>query len=140
MNPPTGGDRELRDRVARLEIELAAAKRLDVESAAAKNFTVERMNTREGFFDRHGSLGVMFAIFLQTLGIVWWASSLTEQVSTLHDLSVERDKVISQMADNIRLNSDRLTRVQSVQENVVKILDRMQGIPVPSSRGPSVRQ
>lgn len=113
------------------QIELAALKArlaaLEVELIRARQLSVDEIRTKTGpfsFFDRHGIMGLLFAVFVQTAGIIWWASSLTNKVGDLK-YTVERQQATQDMmARTIQDNADRLTRVQTVQENVVKLLDQ----------------
>ena len=77
------------------------------------------------FFDRHGALAVMFAIFVQTAGAIWWASAVTSQISYLREDAAARDAVISEMVKTVQNNSEHLAKIQAVQEIVVKVLDRL---------------
>ena len=77
------------------------------------------------FFDRHGALAIMFAIFVQTAGAIWWASAVNSQIGYLREDAAARDAVIAEMIKNVQHNSERLTKIQTVQETVVKVLDRL---------------
>jgi hypothetical protein len=64
--------------------------------------------------DRRVPLALIVAMAMQTGGLVWWASSLSERVNTLE-----------RRADQTAPQADRLTRVEvkieSIQEGITEI-------------------
>lgn len=113
----------LQARVERLEAELVAAKAVIAETVRTQNLEVARLSPNS-MFDRHGAVAIVFAIFVQTAGAIWWAAGLSAQVDQLKQGAMQRETAISNMARVVQDNAERLTRVQAVQEQVVKILDR----------------
>jgi hypothetical protein len=118
-------ERDLQSRVDRLEAELISAKALAAEAITTKKMEVGQL-APYSMFDKHGALAIVFAIFIQTMGAIWWAAGLSAQVDALRDGAAQRDQIINAMSRTIQENAERLSRVQAVQENVVKILDRFQ--------------
>jgi hypothetical protein len=55
---------------------------------------------------------IAVTILGQTVGIIWWASSLAAKVAEL-SLETERQKLV------IAENSDRLTKVQTIQQQLL---------------------
>lgn len=115
----------------RREIEILKAKiaNLEADSVVAQNMrvlgTLQAKEGLAGFFDKHGAVTILVAIFLQTCGAIWWAATISDQVGVLSEKGRQRDLEIQKLTDIVQQNADRLTRVQTVQENVVKILDRL---------------
>ena len=77
------------------------------------------------FFDKHGALAILFAIFLQTSGAIWWASAVNTRVGELSDSQRVQNETIAKLTALVEMNGERLTRVEAVQENVVKVLDQL---------------
>lgn len=115
-------DTELRAKIESLEAELVAAKRLITEELTAKNVQVEHLFPNS-MMDRHGAMAIVLAIFVQTAGAIWWASGLSADVRNLQAGANQRDAAMAQVVRLVNDNAERLTRVQTVQETVVKILD-----------------
>jgi hypothetical protein len=65
--------------------------------------------------DRRVPIALIMAIVVQTSGLVWWASSLSERVSSLEKT---RDATAPQ--------ADRLTRVEVKIENVQTTVERIE--------------
>lgn len=108
---------ELRARLAKMEVELLAARRLNVDEINTKNGPLT-------FADRHGMVGVFLAVFVQTAGVIWWASTITGQVHDIQRTIESQQQTQHLMSQTLQVNAERLTRVQTVQENVIKLLDR----------------
>lgn len=64
--------------------------------------------------DRRVPLAMILAIVLQTAGLVWWASSLSERVN-----------VLEKRADASAPQGDRLTRVEVKLEGVQSGIDEI---------------
>lgn len=138
MNPPSHSDQT---REAEIELLKARLSALEVELIRARQLRVDEIRTSSGpfsFIDRHGMIGLLFGIFVQTAGVIWWASTITNQVHAIQKTVESQQQVLDGNAQVLRENADRLTRVQTVQENVVKILDAMTGRYLPSERGPQI--
>ena len=70
-----------------------------------------------------GWLPVIVGIAVQTAGIVWWASNLTAKVSQMAQLQESQAKTIAALVDNAHDTSDRLTKVQTIQQELLKFYD-----------------
>ena len=71
-------------------------------------------NTDHWTVDRRIPLALIFAIFMQTIGAVWWAASTSNRVDALE----KRMNV----AENL---TERVVRLEVVLINVEKTLDRL---------------
>ena len=122
------------------EAESLAVLQAKIEQLEAKSVVTDQLNvTRysgptQPFVDRHGMIALAFAVLLQTAGIVWWASKMDSNITVLQEESAKRDDALALLMKTVEENAERLTRVQTVQENVVKILDRVQELL--NERGP----
>lgn len=65
--------------------------------------------------DRRVPIALIFAIFAQTVGIVWWASSIEGRVQTLEARSIERSDL-----------SGRITRQEALMEGVQAGVNRIE--------------
>jgi hypothetical protein len=119
---------------SRSQTEELAILKAKVEQLEANSIIANRMNVGtitqdgkgwSGFFDKHGALTILVAIFLQTCGAIWWAATISSQVENLKILGVQRDTEIQKLTEIVEQNAERLTKVQTIQENVVKILDQL---------------
>ena len=70
-------------------------------------------------------VAVVVAILIQTMGIVWWASGVSSAAQSLAASQTIQDAAIIKLTALVEANSERLTRVQTIQEEVVKILDEI---------------
>ena len=70
-------------------------------------------------------ISLLVAVFAQTSGIIWWASGVNAAGKAAADSIIAQNVAIEKLATLIEQNGERLTRVQVVQENVVKILDQI---------------
>lgn len=72
---------------------------------------------RRWHLDRRVPMATIFAILLQTAGVIWWGSSLNERVNQL-----EAKAVVSQPL------ADRTTRMEVKIENIEKVVGRIEQI------------
>jgi len=70
-----------------------------------------------------GVMAVLVAILIQTTAAVWWASSVATQLIAQNQVNVLTAETLNKITLIIDQNAERLTRVETVQQNVVKILD-----------------
>jgi hypothetical protein len=75
--------------------------------------------------DKHGALTVLFGIMMQSLAVMWWASSISSQVAFLQEDGRKREVLLSVLTKTVADNAERTARIETVQENIVKILDRL---------------
>ena len=70
--------------------------------------------TEHWHLDKRVPLALIVTIFIQTVGIVWWAASISQRVDQIEKRQIERSA-----------QSERLVRVEEairfVQENIVEI-------------------
>lgn len=73
-----------------------------------------RDDDRHWHLDKRVPIALIFTIIVQTAGLVWWASSLTERVNTLE-----------RRADASAPQAERITRlevnIEVVKEGIVEI-------------------
>jgi len=85
---------------------------------------MEEEQSRHWTLDRKVPLALILAIVAQTVGIVWWAASLSERVSTLERAALSAAP-----------QADRLTRVEtrleSVQDGIAEIKALIRRTTVP---------
>ena len=65
--------------------------------------------------DRRVPLALILTIAIQTVGIVWWASSLTERVSVLEkrqDATAPQSDRITRLEVNVEYVKDGITRIE----------------------------
>lgn len=80
---------------------------------------------RPSFFTNMGGWGgMLFAMFVQTAGVVWWASSVTKDVNDLRVTTGKLAQLHELIQTQVQQNSERLARTEVRQENIIKILDR----------------
>jgi hypothetical protein len=79
------------------------------------------------FNDRYGMIGLLFAVFVQTAGIVWWASTMSTTVDQLERAVTVMQETHAVLVKQVQENQDKLTRIQVIQEHVVKTLERAHG-------------
>ena len=108
----------LQARINQLEAKLVVADRLNVgkyEGAAPTSF-----------LEKHGLISliaVLSGMAVQTAGAIWWAATVTGNISNLASDNIAQAVQIEKLQTLIVQNGERLTKVQTVQENVIKILD-----------------
>ena len=54
------------------------------------------------FLDRHGSLTILLAVFLQTCGAIWWASGVQSSLDSIK-LSITRFSRIDDMESRLQV-------------------------------------
>lgn len=77
--------------------------------------TVNNYDDARWHLDKRVPIALIITIAVQTAGIVWWASSLSERVNTLE-----------RRADASAPQGDRLTRVEVKIENVQEGIARIE--------------
>jgi hypothetical protein len=65
--------------------------------------------------DKSIPLGLIFAILVQTTGMVWWAASLTERVGSLENAAMDN-----------RTTAPRLAVVESKLSDIKDVLSRIE--------------
>lgn len=82
--------------------------------------TDEKVEDVHWSLDKKVPLALIIALIIQTVGISWWAATLSSQVTYLESRVTKAEVVIEREALSNRLASDRLIRVE---EGVKAILD-----------------
>lgn len=72
--------------------------------------------------DRHIPVALIFAIVVQSIGLVTWAANLTTRVSTLEEQVKAQGQVLGPIVErSIRLE----TRLEAVNSNIVEMKDML---------------
>lgn len=81
------------------------------------------------WLDRHGALSILITVALSAVTMIsagsWWASKLSFQVDVLQGSIQHHDDLLAALGKTVQQNGDRLTRAEAIEENVVKIIDRL---------------
>jgi hypothetical protein len=64
--------------------------------------------------DKHIPIAVIFAIGLQTVGIVWWAAGLTNRVGMAEQINARQEIIIEAIKADVQLKADRFVEAQRV--------------------------
>ena len=70
---------------------------------------------RRWHLDKRVPIALIFTIIVQTAGLVWWASSLTERVNTLErraDASAPQAERITRLEVNIEVVKDGIAEIK----------------------------
>lgn len=128
----------LQARINQLEAKLVVADRLNVGKYEGASPT--------SFLEKHGLISliaVLSGMAVQTAGAIWWAATVTGNISDLARDNVSQAIQIEKLETLIVQNGERLTKVQTVQENVIKILDMISRReilpPDPNDRFPPIQ-
>lgn len=73
--------------------------------------------------DKHIPVAVILAMGLQTAGIIWWASSLTERVVVLEAKAASTSGLVTDVA----VIKDRIETLKSVSSRIEDKIDNLSG-------------
>jgi Tfp pilus assembly protein PilN len=87
-----------------------------------------------GYDDRHWHLdkrvpiALIITILMQTVGIVWWAASLSERVTALEnrfqDLRTHQGRIV-RLEEKQTAVHQRLDRIETIQRRIENKIDRL---------------
>jgi hypothetical protein len=80
----------------------------------------EKTDDMHWSLDKKVPLALILTVIIQTIGISWWAATLSSQVNYLESRVTKAETTLEREAVSSRLASDRLIRVE---EGVKAILD-----------------
>lgn len=76
--------------------------------------------------DKKVPIALVITIIIQTLGIAWWAATLSSQVNYLESRVTKAEGIIEREAVSTRLASDRLIRVEEGVKALLEFARRVE--------------
>ena len=86
------------------------------------------MSDRHWHLDKRVPVALIITIVMQTIGIVWWAASLSERVSTLerrfNGLATHQARIV-RLEEKQNAVYQRLDRIEAIQRRIEVKIDRL---------------
>jgi hypothetical protein len=84
---------------------------------------------KQWHLDRKFSVGLALTVLAQTVGIIWWAATLSSTVSELRVVDARHDALMGALSAGREANASRITALEtkgtSIEAKLVRIEDKL---------------
>jgi len=77
--------------------------------------------------DKRVPLAFILAILLQTAGIVWWGSSISERMNSVEREQEDQRAVVSVLRESLQARGERIAALEAGQRAILDALRRIDG-------------